>query len=143
MAAADTIIREAQSAQDYDEQARRTGWFGPEAVFGLVYEYTQPGDRVGPLHEVEEVGGLLLVLAEVEELERRGEVRRRDHERIGIQLRQGWRYIGRNKAPRRQRLVALFTDDCVRHARAVHDRIHRRIRRQNERPRGCVVPRSK
>src|SRR5512143_966474 len=46
MAAADTIIRDPQSAQDYDEQARRTGWFGPEAAFGLVYQYTQPGESL-------------------------------------------------------------------------------------------------
>lgn len=30
---------------DYDRQARDNGWH-PEALFGLVYEYLQPGDRL-------------------------------------------------------------------------------------------------
>ncbi len=44
MQTSDTIIRDGQAAREYDDQARRTGWFGPEVVFGLVYEFTQPGE---------------------------------------------------------------------------------------------------
>jgi predicted TPR repeat methyltransferase len=44
MQANDTIIRDSQSANEYDNQARATNWFGPEVVFGLTYEFVQPGD---------------------------------------------------------------------------------------------------
>lgn len=44
MQANDTIIRDSQSANEYDDQARATNWFGPEVVFGLTYEFVQPGD---------------------------------------------------------------------------------------------------
>jgi predicted TPR repeat methyltransferase len=39
----DTIIQDNQSAEEYDNQARATNWFGPEVVFGLTYEFVQPG----------------------------------------------------------------------------------------------------
>lgn len=42
----DTIIRDERSAIEYDEQARRTKWFGPEVVFGLAYEFVAPGDSL-------------------------------------------------------------------------------------------------
>jgi len=42
----DTIIRDSQAAQNYDEQARKTNWFGPEVVFGLAYEFVKPGDML-------------------------------------------------------------------------------------------------
>jgi predicted TPR repeat methyltransferase len=42
----DTIIQDSQSANGYDEQARKTNWFGPEVVFGLAYEFVQPGDSL-------------------------------------------------------------------------------------------------
>lgn len=42
----DTIIRDTQSAIGYDEQARKTNWFGPEVVFGLTYEFVKPGDTL-------------------------------------------------------------------------------------------------
>ena len=42
----DTIIRDSQSASGYDEQARRTNWFGPEVLFGLTYEFVKPGDSL-------------------------------------------------------------------------------------------------
>ena len=42
----DTIIRDNQAAQNYDEQARKTDWFGPEVVFGLAYEFVKPGDTL-------------------------------------------------------------------------------------------------
>jgi SAM-dependent methyltransferase len=41
-----TIIQDEQSASEYDTQARKTNWFGPEVVFGLAYEYLNPGDSV-------------------------------------------------------------------------------------------------
>lgn len=41
-----TIIQDKQSASEYDNQARKTNWFGPEVVFGLAYEYLNPGDSV-------------------------------------------------------------------------------------------------
>jgi SAM-dependent methyltransferase len=41
-----TIIQDKQSASEYDNQARKTNWFGPEVVFGLAYEYLKPGDSV-------------------------------------------------------------------------------------------------
>jgi len=42
----DTIIRDSQSASEYDEQAQRTNWFGPEVLFGLTYEFVKPGDSL-------------------------------------------------------------------------------------------------
>ncbi len=39
-------IQDSQSALDYDSQARRTNWFGPEVVFGLAYEYVKAGDSL-------------------------------------------------------------------------------------------------
>lgn len=42
----DTIIKDKQSAVGYDQQARKTNWFGPEVVFGLTYEYVRPGDSL-------------------------------------------------------------------------------------------------
>jgi predicted TPR repeat methyltransferase len=41
-----TIIQDSQAASGYDEQARKTNWFGPEVVFGLAYEYVMPGDTM-------------------------------------------------------------------------------------------------
>ncbi len=46
MQTGDTIIPDGASAREYDEQARITGWYGPEIVFGLVYEYVKPGESV-------------------------------------------------------------------------------------------------
>ncbi len=46
MKTGDTIIQDRQSAEGYDEQAHSTGWFGPDVVFGLVYEFTKPGDSL-------------------------------------------------------------------------------------------------
>lgn len=43
METGNTIIQDSQSARDYDDQARKTAWFGPEVVFGLAYEFIQPG----------------------------------------------------------------------------------------------------
>ncbi len=42
----DTIIHDKQSALDYDEQAQKTHWFGPEVVFGLTYEFLKQGDSL-------------------------------------------------------------------------------------------------
>lgn len=42
----DTIIKDKQSAIEYDLQARKTNWFGPEVVFGLTYEFVKPGDSL-------------------------------------------------------------------------------------------------
>ena len=44
MGANDTIIQDSQAANEYDNQARATNWFGPEVVFGLAYEFVRPGD---------------------------------------------------------------------------------------------------
>jgi predicted TPR repeat methyltransferase len=33
-------------AAAYDEEAEATGWFGPEVVFGLAYQYVQPGQSI-------------------------------------------------------------------------------------------------
>ena len=41
-----TLIQDSRSASGYDEQARKTNWFGPEVVFGLVYEFLKPGESV-------------------------------------------------------------------------------------------------
>jgi predicted TPR repeat methyltransferase len=41
-----TIIQDSQSASEYDNQARRTNWFGSEVVFGLAYEFVKPGDSL-------------------------------------------------------------------------------------------------
>lgn len=42
----DTIIHDADSAANYDAQARQTNWYGSEVVFGLAYEYVRPGDSL-------------------------------------------------------------------------------------------------
>ena len=39
-----TIIQDSQSAREYDAQARKTNWYGSDAVFGLAYGYVKPGD---------------------------------------------------------------------------------------------------
>lgn len=41
-----TIIQDRESARGYDEQARKTNWFGPEVVFGLAYEFVKPGESL-------------------------------------------------------------------------------------------------
>lgn len=41
-----TIIQDSQSASEYDDQARKTNWFGSEVVFGLAYEFVEPGDSL-------------------------------------------------------------------------------------------------
>jgi predicted TPR repeat methyltransferase len=46
MPTGDTIIQDRQSAEGYDLQARQTGWFCPEVVFGLAYEYVSPGETL-------------------------------------------------------------------------------------------------
>jgi len=46
MQTGDTIIHDKQSAVNYDEQARRTEWFGSEVVFGLAYEFVKPGESL-------------------------------------------------------------------------------------------------
>jgi len=46
MQTGDTIINDHQSAVNYDEQARRTEWFGSEVVFGLTYEFVNPGESL-------------------------------------------------------------------------------------------------
>jgi predicted TPR repeat methyltransferase len=46
MQTGDTIIQDEQSAADYDQQAQKTNWFGPEVVFGLTYEFVKPGDAL-------------------------------------------------------------------------------------------------
>ena len=35
-----------ESAAEYDRLAREYRWFGPEALFGLCFEYVQPGERL-------------------------------------------------------------------------------------------------
>lgn len=42
----DTIIHDVQSAREYDAQAHISNWLGPEAVFGLAYEFTEPGQSL-------------------------------------------------------------------------------------------------
>ena len=34
------------AAQIYDREAEATGWLGPEVVFGLAYEYLEPGQSI-------------------------------------------------------------------------------------------------
>jgi ubiquinone/menaquinone biosynthesis C-methylase UbiE len=46
MRTADTIIHDPESAQGYDAQAQATNWRGPDAVFGLAYEYVRPGEKL-------------------------------------------------------------------------------------------------
>jgi ubiquinone/menaquinone biosynthesis C-methylase UbiE len=42
----DTIIPDAETAKGYDAQARLSNWLGPEAIFGLTYEYMEPGQSL-------------------------------------------------------------------------------------------------
>ncbi len=46
MQANDTLIKDKKSAIEYDQRARETNWFGPDVVFGLAYEYVEPGDSL-------------------------------------------------------------------------------------------------
>jgi 2-polyprenyl-3-methyl-5-hydroxy-6-metoxy-1,4-benzoquinol methylase len=46
MKTGDTIIADEQSAVEYDKQAKNTNWFGPDVVFGLAFEFVQPGDTL-------------------------------------------------------------------------------------------------
>ena len=46
MQTGDTIIQDSELANAYDDQARKTNWLGPEVVFGLAYEFMQPGNSV-------------------------------------------------------------------------------------------------
>jgi ubiquinone/menaquinone biosynthesis C-methylase UbiE len=46
MSTSDTIIRDRQAAEGYDQQARNTNWFGPEVIFGLLYEVLSPGQKL-------------------------------------------------------------------------------------------------
>lgn len=41
-----TIIQDSQTASEYDNQALKTNWFGPEVIFGLAYEYIMAGDSL-------------------------------------------------------------------------------------------------
>jgi len=41
-----TIIQDSHSASEYDNQARKTNWFGSEVVFGLAYEFVRSGNTV-------------------------------------------------------------------------------------------------
>jgi ubiquinone/menaquinone biosynthesis C-methylase UbiE len=41
-----TIIKDEQSAAEYDLRARETNWLGPEVIFGLTYELVRPGDSI-------------------------------------------------------------------------------------------------
>jgi len=42
----DTIIKDKKAAEEYDLQARMTHWHAPEVVFGLAYEFVQPGESL-------------------------------------------------------------------------------------------------
>ncbi len=42
----DTIIRDAQAAAGYDDQAQATNWLAPGVVFRLAREYVHPGERL-------------------------------------------------------------------------------------------------
>src|SRR5512142_2281828 len=46
MQTADTVIRDAASADGYDEQAKKTNWLGPDVIFGLAYEFVRPGESL-------------------------------------------------------------------------------------------------
>src|SRR5512146_574871 len=46
MQTADTVIRDAASADGYDEQAKQTNWLGPDVVFGLTYEFIHSGESL-------------------------------------------------------------------------------------------------
>ncbi|MEA3281015.1 MAG: class I SAM-dependent methyltransferase [Euryarchaeota archaeon] len=42
----DSICTHDEHASEYDREARETGWFGPEALFGLCFEYVCPHERL-------------------------------------------------------------------------------------------------
>jgi len=42
----DTIIHDEQSALNYDQQAQATNWRGSEVVFGMAYEFVEPGENL-------------------------------------------------------------------------------------------------
>jgi len=42
----DSIRTHDEHASEYDREARETGWFGPEVLFGLCFEYVSPHERL-------------------------------------------------------------------------------------------------
>ncbi|MEA1895670.1 MAG: class I SAM-dependent methyltransferase [Euryarchaeota archaeon] len=42
----DSICTHDEHASEYDREARETGWFGPEVLFGLCFEYVCPHERL-------------------------------------------------------------------------------------------------
>jgi predicted TPR repeat methyltransferase len=42
----DSIRTHDEHASEYDQEARETGWFGPEVLFGLCFEYVSPHERL-------------------------------------------------------------------------------------------------
>ncbi|MEA3324887.1 MAG: class I SAM-dependent methyltransferase [Euryarchaeota archaeon] len=42
----DSIRAHDEHASDYDREARETGWFCPEVLFGLCFEYVSPHERL-------------------------------------------------------------------------------------------------
>nr|QNO43577.1 ubiquinone biosynthesis O-methyltransferase, mitochondrial [Methanosarcinales archaeon ANME-2c ERB4]QNO43598.1 ubiquinone biosynthesis O-methyltransferase, mitochondrial [Methanosarcinales archaeon ANME-2c ERB4]QNO44721.1 ubiquinone biosynthesis O-methyltransferase, mitochondrial [Methanosarcinales archaeon ANME-2c ERB4] len=42
----DGIRAHDEHASEYDREARETGWFGPEVLFGLCFEYVTPHERL-------------------------------------------------------------------------------------------------
>ncbi|MBA1342019.1 MAG: putative arsenite methyltransferase [ANME-2 cluster archaeon] len=42
----DSIRVHDEHASEYDREARETGWFGPEVLFGLCFEYVSPHERL-------------------------------------------------------------------------------------------------
>ncbi len=42
----DSISVHDEHASEYDREARETGWFGPEVLFGLCFEYVSPHERL-------------------------------------------------------------------------------------------------
>lgn len=37
---------DSESAATYDMEAKKTGWLGPQVIFGLTFEYTRPGQTI-------------------------------------------------------------------------------------------------
>ncbi len=42
----DSIRVHDEHASEYDREVRETGWFGPEVLFGLCFEYVSPHERL-------------------------------------------------------------------------------------------------
>jgi ABC-type dipeptide/oligopeptide/nickel transport system ATPase component len=62
----DSIRVHDEHAFGYDREARETGWFGPEVLFGLCFEYVRPHERLLDIGIGTGLGSMLFARAGLE-----------------------------------------------------------------------------